>query len=50
MAAEQLQVYLTDSSTLDPFQCGFRMTYGTDIALVNLADQLWALTRVVLLC
>ena len=38
--ANQLQAFLEETSTLDPFQSGFRPGYGVETALLALTDDL----------
>ena len=40
VVADQLQALLDETNALDPFQSGFRLCYGTEMALVTLMDDL----------
>ena len=39
LVADQLQAFLGDTDTLDPFQTGFRPCHVTETALVELLDD-----------
>lgn len=40
VVAEQRQVFLEETDSLEPCQLGFRLWHGTEIAMVNLQDDL----------